>query len=196
MNISRLFQVVRLWTIPGALKRAEYIKKKRIFAEFGNECSYMNRNIPLYAKLIKVGNNVHFASNVTFITHDVAHMMINRMKIQGPKVREKVGCIEIGDNVFIGANSTILYNVRIGSNVIIGANSLVTKDIPDNSIVAGIPAHKIGEFSSFLEKRIKETTQHKNSLTPNGEIINSGFQQQCWEEFYKVRKNNINLKLL
>lgn len=187
MNPSRLFQTFRLWTIPGALKRAEYLKKKGIFAEFGNECSYTDRKIPLYAKLIKIGNNVHFASHVTFITHDVTHMMINRMHIQAPKVKEKVGCIEIGNNVFVGANSTILYNVRIGSNVIIGANSLVTRDIPDNSVVAGIPAHKIGDFTSFLEKRVKETTLQSGTLSPNGERIEIGFQQQCWNDFNKMR---------
>ena len=153
MNISRLFQILRLWTIPGALKRAEYIKKKRIFAEFGNECSYMNRNIPLYAKLIKVGNNVHFASHVTFITHDVAHMMINRMQIQGPKVREKVGCIEIGNNVFIGMNTIICRNVSIGDNVILGAGSVVTKNCESNSVYAGNPAKRIRSLNDFIDKR-------------------------------------------
>lgn len=73
---------------------------------------------------------------MTFLTHDVAHMMINRM--YGKKVaKEKVGCIEIGDNVFVGSNTTILYNVKIGSNVIIGAGSLVNKDVPDNVIMEG-----------------------------------------------------------
>lgn len=194
MNLSRLFQTVRLWMIPGALKRAEYIKKKGIFAEIGNECSYTDRKIPLYAKLIKIGNNVHFASHVTFITHDVTHMMINRMHIQDLKVEEKVGCIEIGNNVFVGANSTILYNVRIGSNVIIGANSLVTRDIPDNSVVAGVPAHIVGDFHLYLDKRVKETTLHKDYLTPTGERIEAAFQSQCWDDFNKIRMEKLNRK--
>ncbi len=46
----------------------------------------------------------------------------------------------IGDFVSIGTNATILPKVKIGSNVIIGAGSVVTKDIPDNSLVVGIPA--------------------------------------------------------
>ena len=47
--------------------------------------------------------------------------------------------IEIGNNVWIGANCVVLPNVKIGSNVIIGAGSIVTKDIPPNSIAFGNP---------------------------------------------------------
>lgn len=47
---------------------------------------------------------------------------------------------EIGDNCYIGAGSIIMTPIRIGNNVTIGAGSVVTKDIPDNCIVAGNPA--------------------------------------------------------
>lgn len=46
----------------------------------------------------------------------------------------------IGDNVQISSGVKILGPVRIGSNVVIGANAVVTKDVPDNCVVAGIPA--------------------------------------------------------
>lgn len=46
----------------------------------------------------------------------------------------------IGDNVQISSGAKILGPIRIGNNVIIGANSVVTKDVPDNCVVAGIPA--------------------------------------------------------
>ena len=46
----------------------------------------------------------------------------------------------IGDNVFIGAGAKILGPVIIGNNVRIGANAVVTKDVPDDCFVAGIPA--------------------------------------------------------
>ena len=51
----------------------------------------------------------------------------------------------IGDNCYISTGVTILSPVRIGDNVVIGAGAVVTKDIPDNTVVAGVPALKIGE---------------------------------------------------
>ena len=56
--------------------------------------------------------------------------------------------IEIGDNVWIGENVCVLKGVRIGNGVIVGANSVVTKSIPDNSIVAGVPGRVLKTFDS------------------------------------------------
>ena len=50
------------------------------------------------------------------------------------------GCPVIGDDCFIGAGSKIFGDISIGNNVTIAANSVVTKDIPDNVVVGGIPA--------------------------------------------------------
>lgn len=46
----------------------------------------------------------------------------------------------VGDNCYLGLNAKILGPVKIGNNVTVGANSVVTKDIPDNAIVGGVPA--------------------------------------------------------
>lgn len=50
------------------------------------------------------------------------------------------GVAQIGDEVYIGPGAKIVGAVRIGNNVAIGANAVVTKDVPDNAVVAGIPA--------------------------------------------------------
>ncbi len=63
------------------------------------------------------------------------------------------GGVKIGDNVFIGMQTTILKGVHIGNNVIIGANSLVNKDIPDNCVVAGNPCKVIMSLEEYHEKR-------------------------------------------
>jgi serine O-acetyltransferase len=55
----------------------------------------------------------------------------------------------IKDNVFIGPGAKILGNIIIGNNVAIGANCVVTKDIPDNSVVVGIPARIISQEGSI-----------------------------------------------
>ncbi|NVF11538.1 acyltransferase [Anaerococcus sp. AGMB00486] len=144
---------LRLLFIKSPMKRARLMKKWGVFRECGDRVMITSRKIPLYSRLISIGENVWLASNVQFITHDVSHFMLNGMKIYDKKFKEKVGCISVGNNVFVGANTQILYDVKIGNNVIIAAGSIVNKDIEDNSVVAGVPAKKIGKFEDFVEKR-------------------------------------------
>ena len=58
------------------------------------------------------------------------------------------GCPILGDNVYIGPGAKIVGAVKIGNNVAIGANCVVTKDIPDNSVVVGIPGKVISQAGS------------------------------------------------
>jgi acetyltransferase-like isoleucine patch superfamily enzyme len=48
--------------------------------------------------------------------------------------------VEVGNNVWIGYGACILRGVRVGDNAIVGTNSVVTKDVPANAVVGGIPA--------------------------------------------------------
>ncbi|GFN32764.1 DapH/DapD/GlmU-related protein [Paenibacillus xylaniclasticus] len=94
--------------------------------------------------LITIGDNVTFAPRVHILAHDTSTKFhLNYTKI---------GLVEIGNNVFIGAGAIVLPNVTIGSNVIIGAGSVVTRDIPDNSVAAGNPARVIGRTDEYVEK--------------------------------------------
>lgn len=187
MRGKRLFQTLRMYTMLGSNERTQYLKQHNIFANIGEHCSIMDRKIPLYANLIKLGNNVHIASKVDFITHDIAHVMLNGLKMSvSGGVKEKIGCIEIGDNVFIGSNTTILYNTKIGSNVIVGAGSLVNRDIPDNSIVAGVPAKVIGTFDTFVNKK-KNEKGYPDKYRVVDESVDKDFAEWLWEEFYSSR---------
>ncbi|MEE0415043.1 MAG: DapH/DapD/GlmU-related protein [Dialister sp.] len=103
--------------------------------------------------MISFGENVHIASGVTFVNHDIAALMFRYMD-KNPNYQERKRPISIGDNVFVGANSTILYDVNIGNNVIIGAGSLVNKDIPDGTVAACVPRKVIGKFEDYKEKII------------------------------------------
>lgn len=85
--------------------------------------------------------------------------MVFRFMDHEHEYRLRQGEITIGNNVFIGANSTILYDVTIGDNVIIGAGSLVNKDIPSGVVAAGIPAKVIGNFNDYRKKLIKEVKE-------------------------------------
>ncbi|TWO86305.1 serine acetyltransferase [Shewanella algae] len=61
----------------------------------------------------------------------------------------------IGDNVYISAGARILGNIKIGNNVIVGANAVVIRDVPDNSIVAGVPAKVIKSIDIDVYKLLK-----------------------------------------
>lgn len=77
---------------------------------------------------IWIGNNVAIGPGVTILTADhVAGMII-------------VKPVFIGDDVVIGANATILMGVKIGDGATVGACSLVTRDVPPNTLVKGVPA--------------------------------------------------------
>lgn len=104
--------------------------------------------------LVSIGNNVTLASGCRLLTHDGS-----TKKILG---YSKVGRIDIGNDVFIGAASIVLPNTKIGNKVIVGAGSIVTKDIPGNSVVVGNPARVIGTYDDYVNKIKKrfETSPH------------------------------------
>ena len=61
----------------------------------------------------------------------------------GKKLTRQTGGAVVGDNVEFGVGSKVVGDVTIGSNVIVGANAVIVKDIPDNCVVAGVPAKVI-----------------------------------------------------
>lgn len=62
---------------------------------------------------------------------------------------KKKGFPTIGNNVTIFPGARVVGNIHVGDNVVIGANSVVVKDVPDNSIVAGVPARVISEYAKY-----------------------------------------------
>ncbi|MCL2509602.1 MAG: serine O-acetyltransferase [Methanomassiliicoccaceae archaeon] len=66
----------------------------------------------------------------------------------------------VGDRVVIGANATVLGNIKIGDDVRVGAGSVVVKDVPHNSTVVGVPGQIIERFGKKIEK--KEVLMHND----------------------------------
>ena len=83
---------------------------------------------------IVVSSNAVIGDNVN-ISHGVTIGASNR--------GEKKGVPTIGNNVYIGPGAKIIGNIKIGNNVAIGANAVVTKDVPDDACVGGVPARVI-----------------------------------------------------
>lgn len=89
----------------------------------------------IYTDKIEMGNNVTIAKGVILLCHDMAKDYIHKKEHNN----ESIGKIKIGNNCFIGTNSIILPDVIIGNNVIVGAGSIVTRNMPNNVVVAGNP---------------------------------------------------------
>jgi maltose O-acetyltransferase len=120
-----------------------------------------------HAWLISIGNNVTLAPRVHILAHDAS--------TQHALGYTKISKVNIGDNVFIGANAIVLPGTTIGSNVIIGAGSLVKGLIPPNSIVAGNPAKVIMSYEDFIERNKKEILDgpcYDSTWTDEGGITN------------------------
>lgn len=93
---------------------------------------------------ITIGNDVTLAPRVNILAHDGSTMKyVNHTKI---------GKVDIGNHVFIGASAIIMPGVTIGNNVIIGVGSVVTHDVPDNRVAAGNPAKVICSLGEFVAK--------------------------------------------
>ena len=104
----------------------------------GNECDID------FTGGVFIGSGAHIAHYVQILTHDHGYDYRNK-----PVGRS----LEIGEGAFVGSKSIILHNCkRIGNNAVIGIGSVVTKDVPDNAIVAGNPAKVIKGIGSIVDE--------------------------------------------
>lgn len=136
------FERVYFYLIPTAQKRVEWLRKRKKFALLGEHVHYQPRKYPTDAAMIKIHDNVAIASDVEFSAHDIIHWVFNGI-VGKREFIEYRDCIEIHENVFIGAGARILPGVSIGPNVVIAAGAVVNNDIPPNSVYGGVPAKKL-----------------------------------------------------
>ena len=89
---------------------------------------------------ISIGRECIIADRSMMIDFDHGMVEVERpIREQGVYKRD----VRVGNNVWIGYGACILRGVRVGDNCVIGTNAVVTDDVPDNAIVAGVPARVI-----------------------------------------------------
>jgi acetyltransferase-like isoleucine patch superfamily enzyme len=109
---------------------------KNVFLNTG--CSFQDRGG------INIGNGSMIGMNVTIATLNHG-LSLETRNITYPSP------VIIGENVWIGSNSTILPGVTIGDNSVVAAGAVVTKDVPENTVVAGVPAKVVKKINNNLE---------------------------------------------
>ena len=104
---------------------------------------YSNHNIIIQdGARVTFGDNVFIGPNCCFTTAE--HAVDPEMRKRGIEIAKP---ITVGNNVWIGAGSTILAGAEIGDNTVIGAGSVVTKSIPSNVIAVGVPCKVLREIT-------------------------------------------------
>lgn len=111
--------------------------------------------------LVHIGENVRITNGVRLITHDGGVWVLRNLKQEYQNI-DIIQPIEIGNNVHVGINAVIMPGVHIGSNCIIGCGAIVTKNIPDNSIAAGVPAKVMGTIEEYEQKHKNDFLHTKN----------------------------------
>jgi len=109
---------------------------------------------------IEIGDRTNVQENTVMHTDPGYPVKIGKGCTIGHKAMIH-GC-EIGDNTLIGMGATILNGARIGSNCLIGAGALVTegKEIPDGSLVVGMPAKVIRQLDEAAISGLRQSADH------------------------------------
>lgn len=133
------------------------VLRKNLYDKFTSFGGQFVSTISPKASIGHFGNIIEEGSNImtgTVITNDITikkgvlinlnctighDCVIGEFVEMSPGVHVSGNCT-IGDYSVLGTNATVLPKVLIGRNVIVGAGSVVTKDVPDNSLVVGVPA--------------------------------------------------------
>lgn len=128
--------------------KGDFVITAPFYCDYGTNISigenfYTNHNcVILDGAKVTFGDNVFIAPNCVFST--AGHAIDAEQRGKGLEIALP---ITVGDNVWIGANVSVLPGVSIGSNTVIGAGSVVNKNIPNNVIAAGNPCKVIREIT-------------------------------------------------
>jgi len=145
LKVVKNFIVIQLARYTPFLSVKNWLYRTFLRMKVGKKTSFALMVMPdtMFPEKIKVGKNCVIGYNTTILAHEY---LINEYRL---------GDVSIGDEVLIGANSTILPGVTIGDGAIVSAATLVHKDVPSGAFVGGNPM-KIIYTKEEMDQRTKE----------------------------------------
>jgi|TARA_B110000438_G_scaffold64835_1_gene65422 acetyltransferase-like isoleucine patch superfamily enzyme len=146
---------------------------------------------------LKIGNNLCIGTDSKIWTHAFHGELLlgSKIAVGIPDYESKSGSISIGDDFWGVGQITISPGVQIGNKVIALTNSLITKNIPDNTIVAGIPAKPIkidGDFKAYKNLSINEKFDLMTNFSKQfAELKNIEINVNKQNKIIKIGENKI-----
>lgn len=134
--------------ILASVHQGPIVAARKLGVTVGQNCRFISTTRATFGSepyLINIGEHVTITAGVRFLTHDGGVWVFRR---ESPEL-DIIKPVRVGDNVFIGLNSTILPGVTIGNNVVVAAGSVVTRDIPGDSVWGGVPAKFIKSLDDY-----------------------------------------------
>lgn len=186
MNISIVLFKLKL-RFASLQKKNEMLRGKFFF---------LGENVKLYTTdfgsepyLISIHDNVTCAANVHFVTHDVSCFNMARYLNVSENNIDKVGCIELFENAFVGAYSILMPNTSVGKNSVLAAGSLLTKHIPEGEVWGGVPAKFIMKTDDYAKKVFETSKSYPWMQVPKDTLTSDDLIKMRQDYFFGKRKD-------
>ncbi|BCV81024.1 heptaprenylglyceryl phosphate O-acetyltransferase [Bacillus subtilis] len=148
LKVVKNFIVIQIARYTPFIGMKNWLYRTFLRMKVGNQTSFALMVMPdiMFPEKISVGTNTIIGYNTTILAHEY---LIHEYRI---------GKVLIGDEVMIGANTTILPGVKIGDGAVVSAGTLVHKDVPDGAFVGGNPM-RIIYTKEEMQERLKKSAE-------------------------------------
>jgi len=147
---------------PGA--RREFFRAQG--ATIGDRTRILITSLGSEPFLVEIGEDTLVSFDVLFLTHDGGHWVAEK---EFPTAN-RFGRVKVGSRCFIGARAILLPGVTVGDDCVVGAGSVITRDIPDGSVAAGVPARVLGSTEEYKARVIAESLPLPADFFPLGQV--------------------------
>ncbi|MFM2052939.1 MAG: hypothetical protein RL456_976 [Pseudomonadota bacterium] len=155
MTRGRLAGLWRRLAPPSGPEWAEYLRRHGGLHAMGRHCSIQTNVVITDPAHVRLGDNVSL-SGCTLFGHDG---VVNMLRTAYGGEIDRVGRIDIRDNVFIGHQAIVMPGVTIGPDAVVAAGSVVTRDVPPGAVVGGVPAKPFSTVARLHASLVAQTRE-------------------------------------